>query len=457
MSKVFGRIWIFPSFLILLVIASFFIAFNEEVFSQFTKILSYQNLFQASLISSQQILENNQEAFNAAQNKLPDFQFIEVKNGEVVISEESLEDKLDEIAEKIDIIARQVADLTTNPNDQIPMTNQTLNPNDQNEKNDENEKDENKDEKIQLAKQNTKTGGAKINYPKILISEVKISDFVKLYNPNSEKISLTNWYLQRKTATGNSYTSFATKNDFLGKTIGSNDYFLIGKQGRHTGSADMFVDEPITENNTFAFKNPNEEISDTYYVESPPAVPEPPPPPSLENILITEIQIAGLSGVKDEFVELYNPNDTKVDLTGFALKKKTSGGKEDVLVSSAKFSGKIIGSNDYFLIVPQDDEGVVNYTGEATPDLRYSNKSESMADNNTVLFYGKNGILQDKVGFGLAGDFEEAPMICPGENKCPSAGKSIKRKWDEATGIFQDTDNNFADFEISDTPTPRRE
>lgn len=162
-----------------------------------------------------------------------------------------------------------------------------------------------------------------------------------------------------------------------------------------------------------------------------------------KKVLINEIQVAGIT-TKDEFIELYNPNSVDMNLTGFSLKKKTSGGTESNVVSSAAFSGTIK-SLDYFLIAPPDNaDGTKNYTEAAPPDLQYSGKTFSIASNNTVLLYDASGTLLDKVGFGTAKDFETAPA------QNPDTGKSIERK-----KLGQDTDDNSQDFKVSDTPTPK--
>lgn len=161
-------------------------------------------------------------------------------------------------------------------------------------------------------------------------------------------------------------------------------------------------------------------------------------------LLISEIQTEGET-VKDEFVEIYNPNNTSVNLQGWSLKKKTSGGTESNLVSSAKFS-ETVTSLGYFLIVPQlNDDGTQNYKGSGSPDLLYSGKTYSFAKNNTVLLYNPAGEIVDKVGFGNAQDFEGAPA------SNPAANQSLGRKFIE--NAYQDTDNNAQDFEIQ-TPTP---
>lgn len=168
-------------------------------------------------------------------------------------------------------------------------------------------------------------------------------------------------------------------------------------------------------------------------------------PFEIKPILINEIQIEGQTA-KDEFIELYNPNEFDIDILGFSLKKKTSSGTESNLVSSGNFTG-IISALGYFLIVPQNNEdGTLNYTGLAVPDLYYSGKSYSVASDNAILLYDKNNNLQDKVGFGSASDFELSPA------KNPDKNKSIKRE-----NLGEDTGDNSQDFIISDTPTPGAE
>ncbi|OGZ70036.1 MAG: hypothetical protein A2904_01300 [Candidatus Staskawiczbacteria bacterium RIFCSPLOWO2_01_FULL_33_9] len=141
---------------------------------------------------------------------------------------------------------------------------------------------------------------------------------------------------------------------------------------------------------------------------------------------------------------MYNPNDIDINLESFELKKKVfPSGKESNLVSSGSFSGTILAHRFFLIVPPQNSDGTENYTGLATPDLRYSGTTFAIASNNTVLIYNKEGVLLDKVGFGTAQDFETMPIANP------TTGKSIERKI-----LGQDTDDNSADFIISDMPTP---
>lgn len=156
-------------------------------------------------------------------------------------------------------------------------------------------------------------------------------------------------------------------------------------------------------------------------------------------ILISEIMTSQTSASKNEFIELFNASNNDIDLTGYTLKKKTKSGSESALVSSAKFSG-IIPSRGYFLISHPDYKTI-------NADLAYSSTSYSIADNNTVLLYNKEGNLIDKVGYGETTDFETSAATLP------EADKSIERKVNN--NEMQDTDNNNNDFKISDSPSPQ--
>jgi len=108
---------------------------------------------------------------------------------------------------------------------------------------------------------------AQVVYPKILISEVKISPiaqrFIELYNPNNIDVSLTGWYLQRKTETASTWGSFVSSPKFLDKIILANGYFLISRENiEGAPNSDILFDITLSDNNSLVFKNPDEKISD---------------------------------------------------------------------------------------------------------------------------------------------------------------------------------------------------
>jgi hypothetical protein len=475
----------------------------------------------------------------------------------------NMQDILDNIKERIDIINQQIQVLINAQNPTPEQPKEDKKPEEQNNNPGNNG--------------NSGHGGSAV-YPRILITEIQTAgatdekqEFVELYNPNSVNVDLSDWYLQRKTPGGDNWSTYASKNLLNGKKIEAKSYFLISRIGFYADLADVSMGNPITDDNSFELKNPNGEVSDkvglglgkdpeTLATVNPPAglsvgrkfdsgvyqdtnnnfedfelnlptpraqnvkyivTPDTTSPVitlsglaevtinvgdqytdagataqdnidgditakivvvnpvnanlagdyiitynvsdlagnnalevsrvvhvvavAVQKILINEVQLAGQTAA-DEFVELYNPNNVAVDLAGFALKKKNSSGTESNLVSEGSFTGTI-SALGYFLIAPQaNDDGTENYNGLVAPDLRYSGKTYSVASNNTVLLYNNNNVLLDKVGFGLALDFEAQATQNPADNQ--SMGRKL------VAGEYQDTNNNLDDFEIN-KPTPK--
>jgi len=114
-------------------------------------------------------------------------------------------------------------------------------------------------------------------YPPLLITEIKIAgkddqdstlthdEFVEIYNPNEEDIDLTNWYLQKKTAQGSSFSSLLPKDSLQGKVISAQGFFLAGHQESSDASLLDIIwpnDNSVTDDNTIVLKNPSGEITD---------------------------------------------------------------------------------------------------------------------------------------------------------------------------------------------------
>jgi len=148
-------------------------------------------------------------------------------------------------------------------------------------------------------------------------------------------------------------------------------------------------------------------------------------------ILISEVQILP---TEQRFIELYNPNDQEVSLNDWYVQRKDSNDTSwGSLVSHTNFEGKTISAQGYFLI------------SRELPNLDILSNF-SLSNDNSLALKNPNGEISDKLGFGLALDFELLATTSP------SSGQSIGRKFLDNTE--QDTDNNSADFELN-TPTPK--
>ncbi len=99
----------------------------------------------------------------------------------------------------------------------------------------------------------------------VVINEIEIlpttNRFIELYNSGTSAVSLTGWYIQRKTATGSEFSSLISKTYFEGKSIEAGGYFLISKSLLDNSNI-IYDGLTITESNTIQIKNANQEVVD---------------------------------------------------------------------------------------------------------------------------------------------------------------------------------------------------
>lgn len=173
------------------------------------------------------------------------------------------------------------------------------------------------------------------------------------------------------------------------------------------------------------------------------------------HIVISQIQIAGTTA-KDEFVELYNPTDVAVNLAKWRLSRETQTGTSSAILV-ASMSGTIA-PRSYFLVTSNEA------AASSSADLKYSNMSNHIAANNSVILSSNAGItVVDKVGLGTAVDAETADIANPATNgsvirkaSANSTAQTLLTGGSEAMfGNGYDTDNNSADFVSVTTSFPR--
>lgn len=166
-------------------------------------------------------------------------------------------------------------------------------------------------------------------------------------------------------------------------------------------------------------------------------------PMELENLLIVEMQTASLEKAGEEFVELHNPNDLELDLSGWLLQYKPA--TSENWSTKSELSG-IIEPRGRYLISTEDylDEEAIDTMSpglaKAAGHVRLLEPSLEEDGEDTV---------HDLVGWGITADSAEGEL----PTVAPEAGQSLKRIVDE-DGYFIDTDINFDDFEVSELPTP---
>lgn len=155
------------------------------------------------------------------------------------------------------------------------------------------------------------------------------------------------------------------------------------------------------------------------------------------HVVINELSAAGPAGANDEFVELFNPCATDVDVTGWRIAYRASAGTMDtVLVSSLTGT---IPAGGFRVYVGS------TYSGGGTTD-GVTGTAMAAGGGGVALRVSATGAIVDSVGFGTATNAFVEVAAAP----APPATGSIVRQPDGDDG-----DNNSLDFTATATRTPR--
>lgn len=166
--------------------------------------------------------------------------------------------------------------------------------------------------------------------------------------------------------------------------------------------------------------------------------------PAPQRILITEVQTGGTSDATQEFVELYNPNDSAISVTGWQLQyraaSQTAAQKWPPTSVKAKISCIANNAETCEVIMqPRSRLVLVNNIANIATSLSISGGFSGTSGQIRLVQPGTEPIVHDFVGYGSAVDAETAAA------PAPAAGSSIKRV-DDANGEPIDTNNNALDF-----------
>ncbi|TSC52057.1 MAG: PKD domain-containing protein [Parcubacteria group bacterium LiPW_41] len=185
-----------------------------------------------------------------------------------------------------------------------------------------------------------------------------------------------------------------------------------------------------------------------------------------DHVVISEVQYGGVDA-GDEFIELYNPTTSTINMTGWSI-QYTSGRVTEItpsVVSKKNFvASSSIRGEGYFLIArSMSASGNDGYSASPIPDLSHRSFSMSSASTGGLVFLVKNNEDVESVNDGDIVDF-----VNYGDFEL-SNGKSLERRgWNglmcasalqDGSGEFQgngcDTEYMHSDFEVRNNPQPQ--
>ncbi|MEK7165928.1 MAG: lamin tail domain-containing protein, partial [Patescibacteria group bacterium] len=170
------------------------------------------------------------------------------------------------------------------------------------------------------------------------------------------------------------------------------------------------------------------------------------------HVVISEVQIQGDNGAADEFIELYNPTNSAVDISSWSIQRETTTGSFEKKNFEASNS---MPAQGYFLITNSGYNGSITADmAQSTVDLANTGTTVFLVNDQTVLSTGDESTIVDKVAIGSSAVDPESTSF----GTIPGDDASIERKpgvADPSGGNGADTENNANDFDLRGTSEPQ--
>lgn len=161
------------------------------------------------------------------------------------------------------------------------------------------------------------------------------------------------------------------------------------------------------------------------------------------NIVISEFRTGGLGGGNDEFVELYNPTSTPIDIGNWEIHGSNNAGGGTGTPRATILGGTILQPGQYYLIAN------TGYPGPILPDLTYGTGITN--DGGIALTLADNTVV-DAVGMSAGSAYSEGAILAP---LAGNADEGYERKLGGASGNCLDNNNNSTDFSFIAPSNPQ--
>jgi hypothetical protein len=155
-------------------------------------------------------------------------------------------------------------------------------------------------------------------------------------------------------------------------------------------------------------------------------------------IVISEFRTRGPNGANDEFIEIYNPTGSPVDISGWKI--NASGETGSVETKATVPASTLLRSGQYYLIANSNASG--GYTNTDAPaNLTYGT---SIADTGGIALLRSDNTIIDQVGMSPGSAYKEGSTLAP---LTENINRSYERKLGGSSDSCVDTNNNASDFQ----------
>jgi hypothetical protein len=164
---------------------------------------------------------------------------------------------------------------------------------------------------------------------------------------------------------------------------------------------------------------------------------------SATSVVISEFRTTGPGGANDEFIEIYNPTNAPIDISGWIISASNSSGGTQARATIP--ASTILRSGQYYLIANNSASGGYSITS-VPANLTYGT---GISNDGGIALIRPDSTLSDEVGMDLGSAYQEGKTLAPLTN----ANRSYERKVGDPSGSCVDTNDNASDFS-SVSPSP---
>ena len=160
------------------------------------------------------------------------------------------------------------------------------------------------------------------------------------------------------------------------------------------------------------------------------------------NVVISEFRFRGDGLGNDEFVELYNPTNSAINISGWLIRGSNNAGT--ISTRATIPASTTLQPGQYYLIAH------INYTGPTAANLTYGT---GITDDGGVALTLSDGVtIIDQVGLSVGSTYKEGT---PQALLAANIDQGYERKLGGASDSCQDDGNNINDFHLINPSNPQ--